>query len=124
MKSIKVLLLTVFYLLASAGVEVKAHYCHGRLAAIGINLSGKSDNCCCEKKRPAGCCETKSTTLKVTAAQDVSFTDFDFHAHHAIAIPHLHFPKIITAASSAVNNSIASFAPLTEIYLRFRVLRI
>lgn len=78
MRTAALVLLTFWYLLASSGAELRAHFCCNRLAAVTISLLPEKAACCCQSKAITSCCKTKTAIVKVTEVQQTSQAAFDF----------------------------------------------
>lgn len=71
------MLLTFFYSLCAVGMDVKAHYCHGKLSSISIGF--REESCCCKKKTTSKCCTSKEVSLKIQDKQ-IKTADVEFLA--------------------------------------------
>ena len=60
MKNGLIILLIPLFLLFTAGVSITSLYCQEKLCEIGFNVHP-----CCDDVNKGGCCETKSSFLKV-----------------------------------------------------------
>ena len=77
MKQVLLIILCGFYLFATNGVRVSAHYCHGHLKTITLNADLDQDACCKKKSlmKKAGCCTNKIIEIKLNGEQKIiSFT--------------------------------------------------
>jgi hypothetical protein len=64
-------------------MDVKAHYCHGKLASISVGF--KEESCCCKKKTTSKCCTSKEVSLKIQEKQ-IKTADVVFSAKHLVLI--------------------------------------
>jgi len=62
-----IVLLTFFYSICAVGLDVKVHYCHGKISSVSVGF--KEEKCCCEKKRAAKCCTSKEVSFKIDTKQ-------------------------------------------------------
>lgn len=58
------ILFSIFYLTATSGIAVSAHYCGGKMKHISF-FKGKEKNCCGKKKMRKNCCKDKVAHFKV-----------------------------------------------------------
>lgn len=65
MKKITIILLTVFYFAVASGITVSLHYCGGKLKEVSLFHPVNEDGCCGNKKKSKGCCNEKTTFIKV-----------------------------------------------------------
>ncbi len=65
MKKSLIILFASFYLILASGLNVSLHYCGGKLKDISLFSNGNEDGCCGTKKKSKGCCNEKSTFIKV-----------------------------------------------------------
>lgn len=64
MKTILIILFSVFYLLTSIGGSFNLHYCGGNLKTISFS-SVSEKSCCGSKMKSKGCCHNKTIVIKV-----------------------------------------------------------
>jgi hypothetical protein len=63
------------YMFASAGVNVKVHYCGKRVSGVKI-FSVEENKCCCKKKSPkANCCSEKEFQIKLDETQNIASSE-------------------------------------------------
>jgi hypothetical protein len=65
MKKITIILLTVFYFAVASGITVSLHYCGGKFKEFSLFHSSNEEGCCGSKKKSKGCCNEKTTVIKV-----------------------------------------------------------
>lgn len=65
MKKITIILLTVFYFSVASGITVSLHYCGGKFKEFSLFHSSNEEGCCGSKKKSKGCCNEKTTVIKV-----------------------------------------------------------
>ncbi len=77
--------LTVTYLISAGGVSVAAHFCGNNLKSISF-YTHKAKSCLCssKSKKKKGCCNSRQTFIKITAA------------HHLIPTEKPAVPKVVT----------------------------
>lgn len=69
MKRLLSSLLLTLYLLSSVGLTLRAHYCGGDLASLGLFTEEK---CCCEdshSRKPDDCCKNEQKSIKLPDEQ-------------------------------------------------------
>jgi len=69
MKSLVVILFTLFYFFASAGVSFNLHYCGGNLKSLSL-FSKSQKSCCGNTIKSKGCCHNSFFSLKVKEKQE------------------------------------------------------
>jgi len=83
MKKVSSILLSILYLLVSAGIFINMHYCGGELESVSL-LSEQKVCCCDGSEMASNCCNNKHFFLqfngdqKVTASNTLSFDQFKF----------------------------------------------
>lgn len=65
MKKITIILLTFFYFTVASGITVNMHYCGGKFKQISLFHPVNDNGCCGSKKKSKGCCNNKTTFIKV-----------------------------------------------------------
>jgi len=64
--------LLFIYLFASAGVQVKIHYCGKRISSVKV-FAVEETKCCCKKKNvKSKCCSEKEFQVKLNEAQNIA----------------------------------------------------
>jgi len=74
MKKFLVIAFTLFYFAVSAGVQVKVHYCHGKISSVKF-FSIEDKSCCCKKKVNSKCCSDKVSFVKLSNDQQKISTE-------------------------------------------------
>ncbi len=69
MKKIVLITFALFYIFASAGINMKLHFCGGSLQSISFN-GNAHDKGCCEKKSTKDCCKTQQVSFKISSTQE------------------------------------------------------
>lgn len=63
MKKVTAILFSAFYLIATIGVAVNIHYCHGEVESVSVYED--PTGCCCDtKENGSGCCSNESFVLQ------------------------------------------------------------
>jgi len=63
MKKLAAILFSVFYLVATVGVAVNVHYCHGEIQSVEI-FTGENSCCCGDKANTNTCCQIDSQLIQ------------------------------------------------------------
>ena len=72
MKKITIILLTFFYFTVASGITVNMHYCGGKFKQISLFHPVNDTGCCGSKKKGKGCCNDKTTFIKVKDNHNLS----------------------------------------------------
>ncbi|MBN1597017.1 MAG: hypothetical protein JW894_01880 [Bacteroidales bacterium] len=70
MKKTAAILFSVFYFLATIGIAISLHYCHGELESV-VLYSNIEKNCCEHKGNSAGCCSNEQYLLQYYDEQQI-----------------------------------------------------
>lgn len=65
MKRVLVFTLLTFYTALACGLNVKLHYCGGKLKNISLIAKSDESGCCGSKMKSKDCCKNKTCFLKV-----------------------------------------------------------
>ncbi|MEO6904060.1 MAG: hypothetical protein ABI315_13075 [Bacteroidia bacterium] len=65
MKKSLIILFASFYLMLASGLNIRLHYCGGRLKYISLFSTGGESDCCGIKMKSKNCCNEKSVFIKV-----------------------------------------------------------
>ena len=121
MKKLATILLTVIYMLSTAGIAISQFYCCSKLKEVNFSLTSTDYKTCKNDTKDDGCCKTTHQYAKVKdahlSADDISFPEKYF------SIIHTCFPvfELITPekqqAVTANNINAPPFIPGNPIYI-------
>ena len=126
MKKPLIILFASFYLMLALGLKISLHYCGGKLKSISFFCKGNEDGCCGNKEKSKGCCNEKSTFVKV---KDNHFAGNNLKVLNSSvkSIPAAVFHQLFEIQNTAIAYTVSNYhAPPVcyddAIYLKNRVL--
>lgn len=84
MKKYILILFSVFYLVIISGVNLNLHYCGGKIISVSLFHSKNDIGCCGKKMTKKGCCQDKTTFIKVKE-KHLSNADIKFEINKNLA---------------------------------------
>lgn len=88
--------LVIIYFLLSAGLQLRTHYCHGKLESVKVLV--EADKCCCgDNEMKSNCCSDEILSFEA---------DMDYHLTTESRISIDHYQIITKILVSFIDNTI------------------